>query len=122
MGALQTQRDTAGTDHHREDQIARRIDREDVMAAPLLELEGPWEEILSHAKELEGRRVRVTVLPVGLDDGDRVPLKAANQRMLAALEKWRQIPLTPEEREALDDFEQFQKEHPFDLGPVDLDR
>jgi hypothetical protein len=32
------------------------------MAAPTLELEGPWEEILSHSKELEGRRVRVTVL------------------------------------------------------------
>lgn len=30
----------------------------------MLELEGTWEEILEHAPELAGRRVRVTVLPV----------------------------------------------------------
>jgi hypothetical protein len=33
------------------------------MAAPPLELEGTWEEILSRAPELSGRRVRLIVLP-----------------------------------------------------------
>jgi hypothetical protein len=32
------------------------------MAAELLELEGTWEEILARSRELEGRRVRLTVL------------------------------------------------------------
>ncbi|MBI3910546.1 MAG: hypothetical protein HY320_06370 [Armatimonadetes bacterium] len=33
------------------------------MAARPLELEGTWEEIVAHAPELAGRRVRLTVLP-----------------------------------------------------------
>lgn len=33
------------------------------MATHPLELEGTWEEILAHAAELRGRRVRLTVLP-----------------------------------------------------------
>jgi hypothetical protein len=33
------------------------------MAAPLLELEGTWEEIAAHAPEFAGRRLRVIVLP-----------------------------------------------------------
>jgi hypothetical protein len=32
------------------------------MTAQVLELEGTWEEILTHASELAGRRVRVIVL------------------------------------------------------------
>ncbi len=36
------------------------------MTSPSLELEGSWEEILAHASELAGCRVRLTVLsPVG---------------------------------------------------------
>lgn len=33
------------------------------MTKQLLELEGKWEEILTHASELAGHRVRVTVIP-----------------------------------------------------------
>lgn len=33
------------------------------MAAPLLELEGTWEEVAAHAPEFAGRRVKLTVLP-----------------------------------------------------------
>jgi len=33
------------------------------MNAPVLELEGTWEEVATHAPELAGRRVRLTVLP-----------------------------------------------------------
>lgn len=32
------------------------------MKSKLLELEGTWEEIVTHSSELAGRRVRVTVL------------------------------------------------------------
>lgn len=32
------------------------------MNAPILELEGTWEEVAAHAPELVGRRVRLTVL------------------------------------------------------------
>jgi hypothetical protein len=37
------------------------------MASPLLVLEGTWEEVVAHASELAGRRVRLTVIP-GLID------------------------------------------------------
>ena len=33
------------------------------MATEIRELEGTWEEIMEHAKELEGKRVRLFVLP-----------------------------------------------------------
>ena len=33
------------------------------MNAPVLELEGTWEEVASHAPELLGQRVRLLVLP-----------------------------------------------------------
>ncbi len=34
------------------------------MNAPVLELEGIWEEVAAHAPELAGRRVRLSVLPI----------------------------------------------------------
>ena len=33
------------------------------MNAPVLEMEGTWEEVAAHGPELAGRRVRLTVLP-----------------------------------------------------------
>jgi hypothetical protein len=36
--------------------------RRKTMPAPVLELEGTWEEIVSHAPSLAGRRVRLVVL------------------------------------------------------------
>lgn len=34
------------------------------MATEIKELEGTWEEIMEHAEELAGKRVRLVVLPV----------------------------------------------------------
>ncbi len=33
------------------------------MKTPILEMEGTWEEVAAHGKELAGRRVRLVVLP-----------------------------------------------------------
>jgi hypothetical protein len=78
-----------------------------------IELEGTWEEILEHADELAGRRVRVTVLaPEAEVESGKPPLKPENQRMLEVLEEWYRTPLTEEEKEVLDGFEQFRREHP----------
>lgn len=43
------------------------------MTAQVLELEGTWEEILTHASELAGHRVRVTVI------SDSAPLNSAEE-------------------------------------------
>jgi hypothetical protein len=43
------------------------------MTSQLLELEGAWEEILTHASELAGHTVRVTVI------SDSEPLKSAEE-------------------------------------------
>jgi hypothetical protein len=65
----------------------------------MLELEGTWEEILEHASELAGRRVRVTVLPTAIVEPD-----------------WEQM--TPAERFAasMDLAEELEKEMPFTPG------
>ena len=34
------------------------------MATDITELEGTWEEIMGHAEELAGKRVRLVVLPI----------------------------------------------------------
>ncbi|MBI3947437.1 MAG: hypothetical protein HY321_16055 [Armatimonadetes bacterium] len=85
-------------------------------------LEGTWEEILEHARELAGRRVRVTVLG---KPGENPPAEAGlderQRRMLAWLDEWHRTPLSDEERQVLDDFEQFRKEHPFQLRRLDLE-
>jgi hypothetical protein len=75
------------------------------MASPLLELEGTWEEIQSHAAELAGRRVRVTVLPSAPQTDSEKPLHPRNQRMLELLAQWERTPLTEEELAILDDLE-----------------
>jgi hypothetical protein len=80
------------------------------MAAEILE--GTWEEMLEHAAELEGRRVRVMVLGDDECARRRPRLRKENREMLALLDEWQKTPLTPEERRALDEFEEFRKEHP----------
>ena len=87
------------------------------MAIPEAELEGTWEEILTHASELEGRRLRVIVLrdeerqptPEGGDIGDP---------MLALLDEWERTPLTPEELQILDDLETHLANLPFHLRQI----
>lgn len=44
-----------------------------------IELEGTWEEIITHADELAGQRVRVTVLPT-----ESTPLTEAVEHSTAA--------------------------------------
>jgi hypothetical protein len=50
----------------------------------MLELEGTWEEIIAHAAELAGRRVRVTVLDAG-ESGREEEDVAAVERFRAAM-------------------------------------
>ena len=89
------------------------------MASLPLELEGTWEEIQSHAAELAGQRVRVTVLPSPqMTNSGKPPLHPRNQRMLEQLAQWEQTPLTEEERNTLDDMERHLNEHPFTIRRV----
>ncbi len=84
------------------------------MPSKTLEFEGTWEEIQEHAGELAGKRVRLRVLPTEPPNSGK-ELSERNKRMLAAIDRWMQTPLTEEEIEILDGFEQFRKEHPFRL-------
>ena len=53
------------------------------MTSQPLELEGTWEEIVTHAAELSGRRVRVTVLPDKPVSPDQpLPYRPASGRSL----------------------------------------
>ena len=93
------------------------------MATPVVEFEGTWEEIVAHAAELAGRRVRLTVLPAPADVGPkRPPPSPANERMLELLSEWEQTPLTDEEIAVLDGLEQHLKDQPFSLREVENDR
>jgi hypothetical protein len=77
------------------------------MTSQPLELDGTWEEIMAHAAELAGRRVRVTVLPAQTEVAPEGPaVDVRNQRMLDLLTEWEQTPLTEEERAVLDGLEQ----------------
>ena len=87
-----------------------------MMPSPVLELEGTWEEILTHAAQLTGCRVRMTVLY----DRTQIPpdkprLSPENQGMLELLREWEQTPLTDEEQAVLDGLEQQLREEPFTL-------
>jgi hypothetical protein len=77
------------------------------MNTPVAELEGTWEEIMAHAAELAGHRVRVTVLENGAEAPvDRTSLPETHQRMLEWLDERERTPLTDEEREVLDGLEE----------------
>jgi hypothetical protein len=90
------------------------------VSTPVHELEGTWEEIMAHAAELAGRRVRVTVLPARPESGqEESPGSSDGQRMLELLAEWEQTPLTEEEREVLDGLEQHLKEQPFSLRQIE---
>jgi hypothetical protein len=90
------------------------------MAQEMLEIEGTWEEIISHAAELAGRRVRLTVLPGQTGTAaERLPLSPTNQRMLELLAEWERTPLTDEERAILDGLDQHLREHPFSLRQIE---
>jgi len=92
------------------------------MALPMMELEGTWEEILAHADELAGRRVRLTVLPGEREAGDDQPrLSPANQQMLDLLDEMEANPLTGEEQAILDDLGEHLKRHPFSLRQVEAE-
>ena len=87
--------------------------------ASTLELEGTWEEIMAHAAELAGRRVRLIVLPAQPTGEPESPtISPTNQRILELLAEWEKAPLTEEELAVLDGLEDHLKEHPFSLRQV----
>ena len=76
------------------------------MVSETYEIEGAWEEILVHAPELVGRKVRVTVPPPQQADlTDGTGLSERNQQMLAAFEKYKNEPLTDEDVAAFAEIE-----------------
>lgn len=75
-------------------------------------LEGTWEEILSRSTELAGHRVRVAVLD------EPKPPRSAEERQHAMLEwinELKRTPLTAEEKDILDGFREFRRQHPFGM-------
>lgn len=52
------------------------------MNAPVLELEGTWEEVAAHASELRGQRVRLMVLPESTTAPRKASLRPASGRSL----------------------------------------
>ncbi len=50
------------------------------MNAPVLELEGTWEEVAAHAPELRGQRVRLMVLPESTTAPQKMSLRPASGR------------------------------------------
>jgi RNase adaptor protein for sRNA GlmZ degradation len=48
-------------------------------------------------------------------------LNDAQRQMLAALRKLRDFQLTPEEERVLDEFEEFQRQHPISFSSLDLE-
>ncbi len=88
------------------------------MPVAVREFEGTWEEVLGHASELAGRRVRVTVFDETEADRKR-RVDEKQEKMLEWLRERERNPLTDEERQVLDDFEAFRKEHPFRLRRLD---
>ncbi len=48
---------------------------------------------------------------------DAAPLSEANRRMLGLLERWKSEPISREE--PLDDFEEFQRQHPLRFSRLD---
>jgi hypothetical protein len=90
------------------------------MASPALELDGTWEEILAHAEDLAGRRVRLIVLPIEAAPTSAPPeLPPTNQQMLELLDELKRTPLTAEEQAVLDGLHQHLQDHPFSLRGVE---
>jgi hypothetical protein len=63
---------------------------------------------------VEGARVIVTFLPEASGSGASSPRPAseANRRILALLQAWQAEPLTADEECLLDEFDDFQAQHP----------
>lgn len=91
----------------------------------IVELEGKWEDILSHASQLKGRRVRVWVLSEQDENGSGsqpVSLKPENQAMLEWLSEMEPGDLTENELAILDEMEAFLKAHPVRFGKLEEKR
>jgi hypothetical protein len=55
------------------------------MTPPLLELEGTWEEILTHSAELSGQKVRVTIISEEEEDTHPSPEDSIRQGWYEAM-------------------------------------
>ncbi|HEX8220894.1 MAG TPA: hypothetical protein VF914_17020 [Chloroflexia bacterium] len=58
------------------------------MATGIKELEGTWEEIMEHAEELAGKRVRVVVLPGKVEIAPSAPKGTALETLLLFVGGW----------------------------------
>jgi hypothetical protein len=58
------------------------------MATEIKELEGTWEEIMEHAEELAGKRVRVVVLPVEENSPSQDPEFSTARSLLKYAGTW----------------------------------
>ncbi len=77
------------------------------MSAPILELEGTWEEILEHGPELKGRRVKLTTISEEKPNG----MDGRHKRMLAEYRVWIEDPARVEELPLLDATEHLLREN-----------
>lgn len=80
-------------------------------------------ELREDPPQVERAKVIVTFLP---EEGTTTSTtsqpteQTSNQRMIALLQSWNEEPLSAEEAQVLDDFEEFQKRHPLQLArPID---
>ena len=71
-------------------------------------------ELREAPPRVEEARVIVTFLPGPSESGGASPRSTseANRRMLSLLQAWRAEPLTADEERLLDDFDDFQAQHP----------
>jgi hypothetical protein len=58
------------------------------MAREITELEGTWEEIMGHAEELAGKRVRLVVLPVEENSASQDPEFSTARSLLKYAGTW----------------------------------
>jgi hypothetical protein len=83
-----------------------------------LELEGTWEEILSHGAELAGRRVRLLVLEA-VDPASLNPLTLAERRALLQLPlQTQQHILAEQANRAIEHYEQDTQWQEFLSGDI----
>jgi hypothetical protein len=58
------------------------------MATEIKELEGTWEEIMEHAEELAGKRVRLFVFSDEVDTGESAPEGSAAAALMPFVGGW----------------------------------
>ena len=86
------------------------------MAQLLKELEGTWEEILTHSDDLAGHQVQVKVME------PKPETLTVSQKILADGEEAKRIKLTPEDLKIRDEMQEFNRKHPVDFRWIGDDK